>query len=861
MRRGDDGPLLAGELQIPDMARTLLGRPTRCVGRDRELATLASLFNECVEEPLGRAVLVVAPSGMGKSRLMHETLRGVRQQRGDDVAIWIGLGDPLRMDSAFGILGQALADECAIRGSDSLAGRQTKLSARVAQTVTEGDRRRVTEFLGELIGAPFQDDASAPLRAARRDAGLMTEQMRRAFVDFVAAETSRRPLLIILEDLHWSDGPTVRFIDAALRVHSDKPFLVLALARPEVHERFPKLWAGRDLHEIHLKELSRKAAEQLVRQVLRGAATDAIVERVVGLADGHAFYLEELIRAAAEGPREALPATVIAMIQARLMDLDGDARRLLRAASVFGEEFWQSAVEGLAGGATESLLSTLVEREILVRRLVSRFPGERAYAFRHALLQEGAYAMLTDADLVVGLRLAASFLEQHGERDPTVLAEHFDRGEQPLRAASFYGAAAAQALCAGDTGAAITCAERGIACGASGEARTQMLEVLCDAHAWRGDLDRAAPCAQDIMRLSAPGSAAYATAANVQMSVALFSSKFSDFIAVVDAVQAVDPLPEAVAVVAKIGMTGAVVLTLVGQPDRAEPYVQKLRALCDGPGKHNPIARGWMRFTNAFISCGPKEDPWSALHEAEAARSCFEEAGYRKGRGNAQVLVGMSAWLLGAADRASRELSDPDAMDPDLPEMAAQRVSIVVDLMLERGEVEAARLAASALVERGRALQIRVDEGFGRYSLARVLHVAGDHAAAEREARLAAELLVMPVYRLWPLSVLSAIRRSQGRAAEACDAARQAVLGCESLQMFGYRGAEVRLEYALALEATGDHHEARRRIASASEKILGVASRIEDAAIRRSFLDDVTANAHTLRLARAWLQGGAASDG
>jgi eukaryotic-like serine/threonine-protein kinase len=82
------------------------------------------------------------------------------------------------------------------------------------------------------------------------------------------------------------------------------------------------------------------------------------------------------------------------------------------------------------------------------------------------------------------------------------------------------------------------------------------------------------------------------------------------------------------------------------------------------------------------------------------------------------------------------------------------------------------------------------------------------------------------------------------------------VLGCESLQNFGYRGAEVRLEYALAREATGDHHEARRRIASASAKILGVASRIEDAAIRRSFLHDVTANAHTLRLARAWLPDG-----
>src|SRR5262245_55819584 len=103
------------------------------------------------------------------------------------------------------------------------------------------------------------------------------------------------------------------------------------------------------------------------------------------MADGHAFYLEELIRASAEGQRHGLPATVIAMVQTRLMDLDGNARRLLRAASVFSETFWQSAVSGLAGGATEDLLAMLVDREMIVRRLSSRFPGEREYAFRHAL--------------------------------------------------------------------------------------------------------------------------------------------------------------------------------------------------------------------------------------------------------------------------------------------------------------------------------------------------------------------------------------------------------------------------------------------------------------------------------------------
>jgi hypothetical protein len=75
------------------------------------------------------------------------------------------------------------------------------------------------------------------------------------------------------------------------------------------------------------------------------------------------------------------------------------------------------------------------------------------------------------------------------------------------------------------------------------------------------------------------------------------------------------------------------------------------------------------------------------------------------------------------------------------------------------------------------------------------------------------------------------------------------VLGCEALRSYGYRGVEVRLTHARALEATGDHGEARIRLASARAQILATAARIEDPEIRRSFLRDVPENARTLALA------------
>jgi eukaryotic-like serine/threonine-protein kinase len=105
------------------------------------------------------------------------------------------------------------------------------------------------------------------------------------------------------------------------------------------------------VQEIRLKELGRKACERLVRQVLGDSVGAQTIERLVKQAGGNTFYLEELIRAAAEGRGDALPETVLAMIETRLARLSPEARRVLRAASVFGEACWDGGVTALLDGA------------------------------------------------------------------------------------------------------------------------------------------------------------------------------------------------------------------------------------------------------------------------------------------------------------------------------------------------------------------------------------------------------------------------------------------------------------------------------------------------------------------------------
>src|SRR5262249_37088186 len=134
---------------------------------------------------------------------------------------------------------------------------------------------------------------------------------------------------------------TIKLMYAALGALSDRPLMVLALARNNVTELFPQLWADRCVQEIRLRRLSRRASALLVRQALVEAVPEGTVRALVARPERHASYLQELIRAAAAGNFDRTPPAVLAMVQARLEKLDPSARRVLRAASIFGTTFWR----------------------------------------------------------------------------------------------------------------------------------------------------------------------------------------------------------------------------------------------------------------------------------------------------------------------------------------------------------------------------------------------------------------------------------------------------------------------------------------------------------------------------------------
>jgi predicted ATPase len=238
-------------------------------------------------------------------------------------------------------------------------------------------------------------------------------------------------VVLVLEDLQWADLPSIKLIDTALGALSDQPLMVLALARTKMHELFPQLSSDRSAQEIRLRRLSRRASEQLVRQALGEAVDDETLRTLVERSEGHALYLEQMIRAVADGESAAAtPPAVLAMVQTAIEKLDPSARRVLRAASIFGETFWRGGVEALLGGGdTAAWIAELVEMDMFAARDEARFPGDAEFRFRHELVREAAYETLTEGDRVAGHWLAGQWLEQVGA-DAAILAEHFARCER-----------------------------------------------------------------------------------------------------------------------------------------------------------------------------------------------------------------------------------------------------------------------------------------------------------------------------------------------------------------------------------------------------------------------------------------------
>ncbi|MBS2016994.1 MAG: protein kinase [Deltaproteobacteria bacterium] len=901
---GDErGLFIRGLRERESRPRTLLGKPTPFVGRDRELATLIGIFEECMDEPVARAVIVTGQPGAGKSRMGAEFLR--RASELDGVEVWLARGDPMSDGSPFSLLARMIRRTAGITGAEPLVVRQQKLRARVGRHVHAEDVGRVAEFVGEIASVHFHDTNSLQLRAARQDAILMGDQMRRAFCDFVLAEAAAGPLLVVLEDLHWGDLPSVSFIDSALRDASEKPLLVLALARGEVHESFPNLWEQRSVQEIRLGPLVRRAGERLVREVLGDDLPPAECARLLDRAAGNVFYLEELIRAYAEGTGRvlssrdvsgstlrtgttapppaspsgtsldvaawSLPGTVLAMVEARLERLDPMARRVLRAASLFGEVFWRGGLLALTGGdykasEVDDWLSDLVRREIVQRRDVSRFPSDHEYQFRHALVRDAAYQMLTQDDRMLGHKLAGEWLEKAGEHDAMMLAEHFERGCVLDKASRHFARAAEQALEGNDFGAARIRVDRAIASGARGAVLGKLELLAAEASRWAGEHDVALQHARCAMKNLDHGGDDWhhAVAEAAEAAMTLGHSVEADELAQRIRELEVAPgkmTPARVVAMARIASR----LVVAGSVESAQATVSSIErdaaaivaesAGAEDAGKTDPAARGFLLSARVGLAMWRGDLEQAAGFSEEASRR-FAEVGDVRNAARMDENAGF-AWLqLGAFHRAEIALKEALASATRLG-----LVTLVNQAKLHLGQLYSRMLrreeSVSILTEAIRGFseqQDRVGEGCARVYLAGVSHLHQEHGTAAEAAEASLPFLQSsPPYRAGVLGLLSLMRVDDGDAEGAYAAGVEAM---KILQTYGgsIEGeAIIHIGYAEGLRAKNDIEGSKAAIAAARDRLLARARKIENPELRKGFMENLKEHQRILLRAGEWL--------
>ncbi|HEY7374174.1 MAG TPA: protein kinase [Polyangia bacterium] len=859
VRRDGTASFLRGEREVFEVNRNLLGKEMDFVGRGREMSMLTDLYAGTLAESMAAVVLVVGEPGIGKSRLREEFVDWVQRQP-DRGEVLFGIGDSLAAGSPFATLGRAIRRAAGIHEAEAIESKRDKLAARVARHVESEARARVAVFLGEIANVPFPDDQNDALRAARANPQLMGDAMRRAFEDWLTAECAAHPVLMVIEDLHWGDLGTVSFVDAALRNLRDRPLMVLALARPDIDERFPDLWQARAPQVINLGPLSKRASEKLVRGAL-GQVADAVVDAIVGRADGNAFYLEELIRARADGRADALPDSVLGMVQARLDGEGSDAKRVLRAAAVFGERFSRSGVAALLGGTEElaavsDAIDRLAARELVARAATPEGGGHAELMFAHALVREAAYAMLTDDDRTLGHRLAGAWLEQAGAGDAMTLAEHFRRGGEPVRAVRWYERAAAEALRANDLVAAIARAEAGMASDAIGEAAGQLRLIQAEAHVWRGELDAAQGRALEAAAALAPGSAAWLRA---QAQAIIAAGKHGRLDVVERQVGSIGEQAGPVEAGARNAQViclswAANFLVFAGRTEAADALIARIAALAGDVGQIEPQALGLLHQVRAARAAAAG-DLGRCLSGLGLALQAFEHAGDLRNAGTVLTNLGFLYCELGDFQRAEAALRQALAASDrmGLHDLTAAVLQNLGRVLGQRGELgEAEQLERRAIDEFRRQGDPRM-EGSSRIYLGEILIAAGDPAGAEREAAAAiATLAGAPWLQIAAQGLCARARLARGDVAGALEAGQAAHDALERLGEIEEGESMVRLAFAEALEQAGRRDEARRVLALAHQRLLARAQRIEDPAWCHRFLHTVPVNGRVLALVEEW---------
>jgi class 3 adenylate cyclase/tetratricopeptide (TPR) repeat protein len=363
--KGKSEPLQAWRLLALVDGVLTVAAASAFVGREAELQALHDSFAAATRNQTCALATIVGPPGIGKTRLARELAATV----GADAQVAIG--------------------RCLAYG----------------EGVTYAPLAEITgQITGDLEALLADDEDGAAIEGRVRaavgtsEATASPEEIAWAFRRLFEAAARDRPLVVVVDDIHWAEPVLLDLLEYVLGFSSGRPIFLVCLARPDVFDVRPS-WAtpGANKTLVQIEPLTDDDARGLIERLERELLIDDDTKtRIVTAAEGYPLFVEQLLALHADDPHGELlvPPSIQALLAARIDRLEPPERDVLTRASVEGRLFHRGAVAELlpedGRGALGGHLLSLVRKEFL-RPDRARFGGDDGFRFAHVLIRDAAY--------------------------------------------------------------------------------------------------------------------------------------------------------------------------------------------------------------------------------------------------------------------------------------------------------------------------------------------------------------------------------------------------------------------------------------------------------------------------------------
>lgn len=530
-----------GTKREPGRVRGIPGLHAPMVGREKELARVKGVVQNLVEHGRGGGALVTGEAGMGKSRLTSELKQATT---GLQLGVFEG-GCVAYGQSAYDVIVKVLSAFFKIQSDDPPAVASERVQTRINGLFSTGEERlQILPYILNLLGLPLVEREMAD-RIRHLEPAQLRQQTFLAVRDLLLAAAQRQPLLLIFEDLHWVDKPSLDLLLFLFNAVESAPIVLFCISRPANNQAAPQIQRigaatlGERFVHIPLEPLSLQDSAALIDLLLTiSDLPESLRQMIPQRAEGNPFYLEEIIRMlidrnliqrrndrwemtpGADVNALQVPRTLEGLIMTRVDNLPESTRHVAQCASVIGRDFSDGLLRHVVNGQSPRLdgdLQELLDHE-LVRQTVEQ--PDRQYAFRHILTQQTIYnSVLLRRREQLHHKIGAAIedlyhdrLDEQSER----LAFHYTESKDAARALPYVIRAAERAAARFANEEALSfyhsALELATKSGAPAEQRVRILVGLGDAQTFVGDFESASASLRTALDLARTAAATPAEA-------------------------------------------------------------------------------------------------------------------------------------------------------------------------------------------------------------------------------------------------------------------------------------------------------------------------------------------------------------